>query len=408
MIPRFEFPRKLNPLLQPSRYKGIYGGRGGAKSNFFADLLIKTCCMEKTDAVCLREVQRTLDQSVKKLLEQKIQTHNVGYHFEVMSNRIRCRNGGLIIFNGMQDHTADSIKSLEGFKIAWFEEAHRMSQRSLSLLRPTIRMPESELWFNWNPESRDDPIDVFLRGENPPEDMILVESNYFDNPWFPDVLEQERLLDLKTNQLYHDHIWLGHYNIDPEGLVYKYFDRVTHHTDRTITNNDPYLHIGQDFNVGGCCSTVFLIDGINAVAVDEYVTKDTRDLILTTQRRYPNKTVTFYPDASGDNAHTNASETDISLLLKAGFSVRHNPANPLIRDRVNSVNELLVRGRLSVNTSTCKHLTHAFENQVYDEKGVPEKFTVHPAIDDRVDSAGYFIANKFPIITPIRNTQSLR
>ena len=166
-------PRVFKPLLHPSRYKGAHGGRGSGKSHFMAELLIEACLLKSTNAVCVREIQKSLSQSVKKLLEIKIEALGVGSLFEIQESVIKCKNGGRIIFQGMQNHTSDSIKSLEGFDIAWVEEAQSLSQRSLDLLRPTIRKPESELWFSWNPSKDSDPIDVLLRGETPPPDAIV-------------------------------------------------------------------------------------------------------------------------------------------------------------------------------------------------------------------------------------------
>jgi phage terminase large subunit len=99
------------------------------------------------------------------------------------------------IFEGMQNHTAESIKSLEGFDRAWFEEAQNASDKSLTLLRPTIRKPGSQLWFGWNPYQPTDPIDVLLRGKTPPPDSVVVQANYMDNPWLPDVLRAEMEYD---------------------------------------------------------------------------------------------------------------------------------------------------------------------------------------------------------------------
>jgi len=393
---QIETPEVFEPLLEPSRYKGIYGGRGGAKSHFFAEELIDRCIRQKTDWVCLREVQRTLDQSVKKLLESKIQKFGVGHLFDVQHNRIKTPHGGLIIFMGMADHTADSIKSLEGFDGAWFEEAQTMSARSLKLLRPTIRKAGSEMWFSWNPEQPTDPIDLFLRGSDAPDNAIVVRANYYDNPFFPAELEQERQQDLK-NHLYHDHVWLGGYDTDGSNNVYHYFTRTKHHSDRVITPNDHYLHVGQDFNVGGCVSTVSVIDSGYPVIADEFVSHDTRDLCIQLSSRYPGKHITIYPDASGQSRHTNASESDIDILRAAGFSVMVNGMNPAIRDRINAVNGLLAHDRLKVNTNTCPHLTNALESQVYDKKGQPEKFDDHPSLDDYCDSLGYYISYRWPV-----------
>jgi len=214
LILDIQTPRVFVPLLSPARYKGVHGGRGSGKSHFFAEMLIDRCMSEKIDAVCLREVQRTLDESVKKLLEDKIQRLGVGHLFDVQHNRILTPHDGRIIFVGMQDQNAQNIKSLEGFDIAWFEESQSMSARSLELLRPTIRKPGSELWFSWNPDNEGDAIDQFLRGENLPEDCIIVEANWRDNPWFPDELEAERQLDFRVFPGRYRHIWEGDYGID--------------------------------------------------------------------------------------------------------------------------------------------------------------------------------------------------
>lgn len=218
---RIPTPAVFEPLLQPSRYKGAYGGRGSGKSHFFAELLIEHSMLRRVDAVCIREVQRTLKQSVKKLLETKIQSLNVGAYFEVQDKEIRSKLGGTIIFEGMQNHTADSIKSLEGFDIAWVEEAQSLSQRSLDLLRPTIRKPASELWFGWNPSLASDPVDQLLRGERPPPGAIVVQANYRDNPWFPAELREEMEYDQKRDPDKFAHIWLGEYQRNSEARVFR-------------------------------------------------------------------------------------------------------------------------------------------------------------------------------------------
>ena len=165
--------------------------------------------------VCLREVQKTLDQSVKKLLENKIQAFGVGHLFEVQTNKIITPGGGIILFQGMQDHTAESIKSLESLNGgAWFEEAQTCSEKSLELLRPTIRDNAAELWFSWNPRNPTDPVDLFFRGGVNPPDSICIEANYMDNDLFPEVLEQERVFDLSISPERHAHVWGGAYDLD--------------------------------------------------------------------------------------------------------------------------------------------------------------------------------------------------
>ena len=222
-IRRIETPRVFAPLLQPARYKGAHGGRGSGKSHFFGEYVIEQHILDQNDStVCVREVQKSLDQSVKKLLELKIEAMNAGAYFDVQDARIKSTQGsGIIIFQGMQNHTADSIKSLEGYKRAWVEEAQSLSQKSLDLLRPTIRLPGSELLFSWNPNEETDPVDALLRGENPPPDAIVVEANYRDNPYLPDVLRAEMEYDRTRDPDKYRHVWLGEYARNSQARVFR-------------------------------------------------------------------------------------------------------------------------------------------------------------------------------------------
>jgi phage terminase large subunit len=220
---KIDTPQWAEPLLKPARYKGAYGGRGSGKSHFFAEMMIEDHIIDpKRRSVCVREFQRSLAQSVKRLLELKIENLNAGLYFEVQDAVIKNTKGdGLIIFQGMQNHTADSIKSLEGYDCAWVEEAQSLSQLSLDLLRPTIRKPNSELRFTWNPRQETDPVDSLLRGNNPPADSTVVKVNYDDNPWFPDVLRDEMEYDKMRDPEKYSHVWSGNYLKKSQLRVFK-------------------------------------------------------------------------------------------------------------------------------------------------------------------------------------------
>jgi len=168
--------------------------------------------------VCVREIQRSLKFSAKKLVEDKISALGVSHLFDITLTEIR-RIGakGIIIFEGLQDHTADSIKSLEGFDLAWCEEAQSLSHRSIELLVPTIRKPGSELWFSWNPEQDDDPVER-LFNDNP--DAILVHANYTENPWCPDVMSKQAEWQRRVDYEKFVHIWLGGYNTKSEAQIF--------------------------------------------------------------------------------------------------------------------------------------------------------------------------------------------
>lgn len=215
-------PRWMLPFLEKKTYKGIYGGRGSGKSHATAEYIIERCIAAKTDVVCLREVQRSLNFSVKKLIESKIEKFGVGDLFDVQYDKIKCSNGGMIIFNGLATHSADSIKSLEGFDIFWFEEAQSCSRRSMDLLLPTLRKEGGEIIFTWNPDKATDPVDVLFRtpGKELP-DSVCIRVNYDDNPWFPDILKSQMEYQRDRDPDKYAHIWLGEYNQRTEARVFK-------------------------------------------------------------------------------------------------------------------------------------------------------------------------------------------
>ena len=216
-------PRWAVPLTSPSRYKGAWGGRGSGKSHTFAELMIEEHIInQRRRSVCVREIQKSLNQSVKRLLETKIEGMNAGAYFEVQDSVIKSKKGdGAIIFQGMQNHTADSIKSLEGYDCAWVEEAQSLSQTSLDLLRPTIRKPNSELWFTWNPRQQSDPVDFLLRGPEPPASATVIKVNFGENPWFPEVLRDEMEYDKRRDPDKYQHVWMGQYLRNSNSRVFR-------------------------------------------------------------------------------------------------------------------------------------------------------------------------------------------
>jgi phage terminase large subunit len=163
-----------------------------------------------------------LAQSSKALIEQKIRDFGLteADGFKIFTDVIRTPGDGLIIFKGMQDYTADSIKSLENFKRAWWEEAQGATQHSINLLRPTIRAPGSQRWWSWNPRRKIDPVDVMFRGPEKPTGAVVVSANWRDNPWFTSELDQERRDCLRMQPDQYGHIWEGEYISVVEGAYY--------------------------------------------------------------------------------------------------------------------------------------------------------------------------------------------
>lgn len=272
-ILRIETPRVFAPLLQPARYKGAWGGRGSGKSHFFGELLVEECQAEKgTLAVCIREVQKTLAQSSKRLIESKIQSLGVGQGFRVFNDKIQTPGDGIIIFQGMQDHTAESIKSLEGFRIADVEEAQTLSNRSLTLLRPTIRAPGSQIWFRWNPRRKVDAVDEFLRVKKP-DNAIVVKANWRDNPFWTEELESERRLDLDLYPDRYEHIWEGAYATAFEGAYFAALLTQAKQDGRIgAVSADPLLPLRAFIDIGG--------SGANADAFTIWIVQWAGDRIL--------------------------------------------------------------------------------------------------------------------------------
>lgn len=211
----------FEPLILPARYKAAFGGRGSGKSHFFAGLMVEyALCAPGFRGLCVRESQKSLQESAKQLIESKIHEFGVERYFNVQEKQIRTPGGGLIVFTGMREHTAESVKSYEGFHVAWAEEAHVLSRSSLTLLRPTIRAAGSELWFSWNPRRKTDPVDSLFRSEQIPTGAVVVEANWDDNPWFPPELEQERKDDFNQRPDQYAHIWEGQYERVTEGAYF--------------------------------------------------------------------------------------------------------------------------------------------------------------------------------------------
>lgn len=215
----------FKPLHEPKTYKGAYGGRGSGKSHFFAEELVLRCFAKPLRAVCIREVQLTLADSVHQLLVDKIGKFNLGPYFTITDRYISSYVGAYIIFRGMQTMNASNIKSLEGFDLAWVEEAQMLSQHSLDMLYPTIRKENAELWFSWNPQFRTDAVDVFFRKNKDADRKTVVRVNWSENPWFPEKLRRDMEMDRREDSERAEHIWDGAYGALHGSILARLVDR---------------------------------------------------------------------------------------------------------------------------------------------------------------------------------------
>lgn len=187
----FNLPEKFQPLFMPARYKAFWGGRGSAKSHSFADALLAETMTSWQRVLCTREYQNSIKDSVHRLLTDKINDKGLAPWFTITEQAIRNRvTGAEYLFKGLHRNIQE-IKSLEGVTRVWCEEAQSMTEDSWRYLTPTIRAPNSEIWLSFNPDQESDPTYQRCVKSRLP-DMVSVEVNYSDNPWFPAVLEMER------------------------------------------------------------------------------------------------------------------------------------------------------------------------------------------------------------------------
>ena len=271
---RPEIPRVYVPLLGQARYKAAYGGRGSGKSHHFGEQLILRAYSRPTRWACIRQVQNTIKESVRQLLVDKIAKFGLEAHFEVKEGEIVCPHDGLIIFRGMQSYNAESIKSLENYDGAWVEEAQTLSAQSLRMLRPTIRKEDSEIWASWNPRFETDPVDAFFRGAKPPDNALIVQANWNDNPWFPDVLREEKEHDEAVDPEMAEHVWGGGYQIITEGSYYARLIMAAENEGRV--GDFPYdpskpVQTAWDIGIDDHTAVWFIQeDGTHATVIDYY------------------------------------------------------------------------------------------------------------------------------------------
>lgn len=248
-----QFPKKLACLFKPKRHKVAHGGRGSAKSWGFARALLILAAQKPLRVLCAREVQKSIKDSVHRLLSDQIQALGLGASYEVFETEIRGKNGSLFLFAGLSSHTVESIKSFEGVDVVWVEEAQVVTKRSWDVLTPTIRKDGSEIWITLNPDMEtDETYQRFVHGQpEESEESFVVQMNWRDNPWFPPVLEKERQATLVRDPDNYQNIWEGEPKRVSEGAIYRLeIERL--YADKRIrpVPYDPLLQVHTVWDLG--------------------------------------------------------------------------------------------------------------------------------------------------------------
>ncbi len=230
-----ELPKKLLFFLtDKKRYKVAYGGRGSAKSWTVARCLILNAIKSKVRILCTRQLQTSIKDSVHKLLCDSINDLKLNKYFNITRDAITCINGSEFIFKGLQNQT-NEIKSMEGINFCWCEEAQSISEDSWQILIPTIRKEGSEIWITFNPDREEDATyQRFVK--NTPPNSIIELVNYYDNPWFPDVLRKEMEYCKEVDFGKYEHVWLGKTVIDTDAQIYHgKFEMLDFETPENVT-----------------------------------------------------------------------------------------------------------------------------------------------------------------------------
>jgi len=248
-------PEYASDLWEPFRHLFWRGGRGAAKSRTVASGLVLQAMERHERVLCGREVQKSIKDSVKRLLDDEIERLGVRRAFTSTETEIRGPNDSLFIFAGIRGN-ANAIKSIEGITTFWGEEAQAISQASIDTIVPTIRAPGSRLIWTYNPDLETDPIDVMAM--NPPPNSICRTINYDDNPWFPDVLRAEMEFDRERDYDKYLHIWRGQYRRNSEARVFKNWTVEDFETPANVE-----FRLGADFgfSIDPSCALRCWIDG---------------------------------------------------------------------------------------------------------------------------------------------------
>lgn len=277
-----QIPEKLGFLFRPYRYKVAHGGRGSGKSWGFARALLILAAQTKLRVLCTREVQKSIKDSVHKLLSDQIESMGLGSVYTVEQAKIYNALGSEFIFAGLSDQTAESIKSYEGVDIVWVEEARNVSDRSWQILIPTIRKLGSEIWVTFNPELDTDATYVRFV-VNQPTNSYVIQMNYEDNPWFKQTeLVQERLDDQRTlKDSEFAWKWLGRCKPAVEGAIYA--DEVAQAVEQGRITNVPYdarlkVHVIFDLGWNDAMTMALVQRQVSEMRVIEYIETNQKTL----------------------------------------------------------------------------------------------------------------------------------
>jgi len=334
-----EFPVKLQCLFNPSRYKVLWGGRGGAKSWGIARALLIIGANKPIRVLCAREFQTSIKDSVHKLLSDQINNMNLTEFYEVVDRTIRGKNGTEFNFVGLKNNVAN-VKSYEGVDICWVEEAQSVSARSWDVLIPTIRKEQSEIWVSFNPElATDNTYQRFI--VNSPNNAIVQKINWSDNPWFPETLKLEKdALKSRDIEAYNT-VWEGICRVTVDGAIFAKEMQQAELEDRiTKVNYDPMKPVHAVFDLGWSDATaVWFVQfiGMETRLIRYFETsQETISSILAKLQTYGYVYDTLWLPHDAENKTLAAAGRSIEEIVRSsGYKTRIIPRTPIV-DSINA------------------------------------------------------------------------
>jgi len=357
LLPKLSLPAKLEKIWEPCRYKVLHGGRGGGKSWSVAGVLLVMGAQKCLRILCAREIQKSIKQSVHQLLKDEITRLQLHAFYEVLDNEIRGINGTQFFFTGLQTHTVDTIKSFEGCDIVWVEEAHSVSKKSWDVLIPTIRKEGSEIWITMNPDMEtDETYQRFIATPSP--DTWVVAINWRDNPWFPRVLNEERL-KAKRTMLKDDYAWIweGRPRRVAAGAIYRHEMEQLYFDERARdVPYDPLLPVHTVWDLGWNDSmTITMVQrGPQDVRVINYIEDSHRTLewYVTKLEKLPYRWGTDYLPHDGKVKDFKTGQSTQEIL--EGLGRKHVEAQLRASDVEEGIKEVrMIFPRLYIDARKC-------------------------------------------------------
>jgi len=375
---RIEIPQKLLPLFQPKRYKVIHGGRGSAKSWSVARALVSIGATKPIRVLCARETQKSIQESVHRLLKDQIESLGLDQFYTIQENKILGTNGTEFTFAGIRQQGVFNLKSYEGTDICWVEEAQVVTKKSWDVLIPTIRKPGSEIWVTFNPElDTDETFSRFV--VRPPEESVIIEMNWQDNPWFPPELDKERRQWLDRDPVGYLTTWEGKCRPAVEGAIYANEIEATQREGRIrAVPYDPQLKVHTVWDLGwnDSMSIICVQRVASEVRVIDYIEDSHRTVdsyVMQLQERKWNWGTDYIPH---DGAHRDfkSGKSTQELLQTLGRNVqvlaRGNPEEGIRLAR-------MIFPRTYFDADRCTELVNHLKryrrqiNQVTQEAGAP-------------------------------------